>query len=415
MDEKETIESVPLDTSNLPMHTGSVLFTLFLIFFLGVSDNQMLSPLMPLMAEEFSLEVGALGQFLIPSYAIAAALSALIVGTLSDRFGRRQFLLYATILFSLSLLLTTITKKIELLAFIRFFTGFAAGTLSTCSLAYVGDIFPYKKRGTAMSIVQAGYFAAMIIGVPVGATVASWYGWRASFLLLALLSFSTILLVLLLLPNDYLLFKEHTIGTKESKLKNFASIFKTVPRISSVVTAFLVSSGFAGFIYYMGSWLMKSFNLNTIEVGRVFIVIGVASLIGVVGAGPISDKFGKRSISILATLPLALTLLLIPKLYWGIPLFITLLVATVAYAFRQGPLQALATEIVPRNTRGTMTAVRTTASQLGIALSTMICGYIYDSFGYYMVGIFSAVITVSSIISIYFMKVEEVEETTKLK
>src|SRR6476646_6464285 len=141
-----------------PPRAGIVIAVLFLVFFLGSSDNQMISPLLPLIAREFGLKEGEVGQVIGPAYALAAATAALLVGPLSDRFGRRRFLLYASILFGVSLVSVWLVADVRVLAGVRLLTGLAAGTFSTCSIAYVADYFPYKRRGVAMSIVQAGYF-----------------------------------------------------------------------------------------------------------------------------------------------------------------------------------------------------------------------------------------------------------------
>ena len=89
--------------ASVPARAGVVMAILFLIFFLGNSDNQMVSPLLPLIAGEFNLEVGRVGGLMIPAYALAAAGAALLVGPLSDKFGRRNFLLLASVLFCVSL------------------------------------------------------------------------------------------------------------------------------------------------------------------------------------------------------------------------------------------------------------------------------------------------------------------------
>src|SRR3954471_18927569 len=98
----DTVEQV-----GSPERAGLVMAILLLIFFLGTSDNQMISPLLPLIAKDFGYgdQVGEVGRLMGPAYALAAAFAALLVGPISDKFGRRRFLLYASILFGLSLLL----------------------------------------------------------------------------------------------------------------------------------------------------------------------------------------------------------------------------------------------------------------------------------------------------------------------
>ena len=384
---------------------GIVLTVLFLVFFLGISDNQMVSPLLPLMAKEFHLADGDIGKMIAPAYAFAAAIAALIVGPASDHFGRRRFLLFASIVFGLSLLSVGLITGLRMLTAVRFFTGLAAGTFSTCSVAYVGDHFPYHKRGSAMSIVQAGYFVALVVGVPLGSLLAERAGWRAGFMAFGALAVIVFFLVLALLPEDK---HRHGVHSQSSdaggRFKSIRLVFQTKERVAAIAAAFFVSAGFVGFILYMGAWLTQTLGLKTRQVGLVFAVVGIASLIGAIAAGPIADKLGKRGVSLISTMVLAGTLALIPILHWGAVLFATFLAASLAFAFRQGPVQALATELVPRRARGALVATRTTASQVGIGISTAVCGYLYDAYGYRAVGFFCAVISLGAAVCITMMR-----------
>lgn len=384
---------------------------LLLIFFLGTSDNQMISPLLPLIAREFNLDEGAVGEKLGPAYALAAAISSLFIGSLSDRFGRHRFLLYATILFGLSLLATFFIKDAASLAAVRVLTGLAAGTFSTCSVAYVGDYFPYERRATAMSIVQAGYFFAFVLGIPVAALIAQAQGWRASFVAFGGLSLLAFFLVLLCLPADKHLMTHHT-SEDAKRFDNLKLVFGNRERIASIFAAFCVSCGFVGFLFYLGSWLVKNFAAQPRTVGFIFIAVGVVSLVAAFIAGPIADRFGKRFISIVSTLLLALMLFIIPGFGFGFWLFASFLTAALAFAFRQGPVQALATELVPTHARGTLVAMRNTASQIGIAVSTWVSGHLFDQYGYGAVGLFCGLVSIAAAVFILLMK-EPVKETAQ--
>jgi len=393
------------DQTSSPPRAGVVIAILFLIFFLGSSDNQMISPLLPLIAREFGLKEGEVGQVIGPAYALAAATAALLIGPISDRFGRRTFLLYASVLFGLSLAAVGMIADLRVLAGVRLLTGLAAGTFSTCSIAYVADYFPYKRRGVAMSVVQAGQFLALAVGVQLANNIAQWKGWRISFVFFGLLSLVAFLAVLTSLPED----KHHITREDPSQIvarrfHNIRLLFDNRERIAAIVAAFFVSGGFVGFFFYLGSWLKQSLQFTTREFDIVFFVIGVALLIGVVVAGPVSDKFGKRGLSIVSTIVLAAMLLIIPTLGRGFVLFVSLMAAALAFAFRQGPLQALATELVPRRSRGTLVAARNTASQIGIAIATLACGQLYDRLGYRAVGLFSGIVTLGAAVCIFIMR-----------
>ncbi len=389
-----------------PPRAGVVIAILFLIFFLGSSDNQMISPLLPLIAREFGLREGEVGQVIGPAYALAAASAALLIGPLSDRYGRRRFLLYASVLFGLSLAAVGTITDLRILAGVRLFTGLAAGTFSTCSIAYVADYFPYKRRGVAMSIVQAGYFGALVIGVQIANNIAQWKGWRISFVFFGVLSMVAFFAVLTLLPEDKHLMNEDEDSTEtvSRRFHNIRMLFDNRERIAAIAAAFFVSGGFVGFFFYLGSWLKQTLSFTTREFDIVFAIIGLMLLIGVVIAGPVSDKLGKRGVSILSTIVLSAMLLLIPTLNRGVLLYVSLMAAALSFAFRQGPLQALATELVPRRSRGTLVAARNTASQIGIAIATLSCGQLYDHLGYRAVGVFSGIISLAAAVCIFIMK-----------
>lgn len=391
------------DNAKSPPKAGLVMIILLLIFFLGTSDNQMISPLLPLIAREYGLEAGQVGEQIGPAYALAAALAALFVGPFSDRVGRRQFLLYAAVLFSLSLLSVFLIEGIGALGAVRLVTGLAAGTFSTCAIAYVGDYFPYERRATAMSVVQAGYFGALVFGVPVATVIAQALGWRVSFAFFGALALTVFFCVLFLLPEDRGLLKATATGERR-RLGNLRVAFSSRERLASIIAAFCVSCGFVGFLFYLGSWLVSDFGMLPRNVGFVFIAVGVVSLMGAFVAGPVADRVGKRSVSILSSLVLAAALFAIPRFPFGVWLFASFLTAALAFAFRQGPLQALATELVPAHARGALVAMRNTASQLGIAVSTWASGALFDRYGYKAVGIFCGTVTLAAVIFIAAMK-----------
>lgn len=383
-----------------------VMIVLLLIFFLGTSDNQMISPLLPRIAEDFGYgtNVGEVGRLLYPAYALAAAAAALLIGPLSDKYGRRRFLLYAAVVFGLSLLAAALIHNLYLLAAVRMITGVAAGTFSTCSIAYVADYFPYERRGVAMSVVQAGYFFALVLGVPLANQVANWKSWRLSFTLFGVVSIITFALVAALLPEDKHTMAEMNLSKRMARrFDNIRITFEGRSRVAAIVAAFFVSGGFVGFFSYLGSWLKQGLKLSPTAINSFFALVGVALLIGAFVAGPVADKFGKRGLSILATLALAPTLVLIPYLGWGVMLFVVFLISALAFAFRQGPLQALATELVPRRARGALVAVRNTASQIGIATATLASGALYDKLGFTAVGLLSGALTLCAAACILMM------------
>jgi DHA1 family bicyclomycin/chloramphenicol resistance-like MFS transporter len=79
--------------------------TLFGVLFLTAVDNQMLIPLLPSMARDLNVSFGSIA-LLFSVYAFTGALVNLVIGPLTDRFGRLPFLRAALLLFAVLAFLT---------------------------------------------------------------------------------------------------------------------------------------------------------------------------------------------------------------------------------------------------------------------------------------------------------------------
>ncbi|MGI8783099.1 MAG: MFS transporter [Acidobacteriota bacterium] len=366
---------------------GSVQFVLFLLFFVGVGDSQMLSPTLPLIAADLGVGIGAAGSWLGTFYALAAGLAALTTGPLSDRFGRKFFLRIGLTLVALAGLVVPLAGGLEQLAAVRLVAGFGGGILSTCSIAYAGDFIRYQRRGRAMGVIQSAYFAAFVVTIPVASFLAGNWGWHAAYLATGVLAVLAWPVLQWWLPDDRL--RPHAQGhfLDLVRLRQHRRIY------AAVAGSFFVSAGFVGFLQYFGSFLAEQFSLSVSRVGIVFLVVGVASVVGSVLGGALSDKLGKRPTVVGCSAVLAVLLVATARSESLIGVFGFVLAAAVAYAFRQGPLQALVTGLVPTGVRGAFVAMRNTMSQFGVAFGSMLCGELYTLGGFSAVGWASGVLT----------------------
>src|SRR2546427_11893045 len=154
----------------------------------------------------------------------------------------------------------------------RALTGLAAGTISTCAIAYAGDWFPYKVRGKAIGLISSAYFAAPIVGVPLAGQIADRFGWRRVFLFFAALAL-VVSCVSLALPKETLNLRPATDRFRAS-LRVFGSFLRKGDLVAALGIAFLVSAGLVGFISYIGQWLNQRHNPSTSSITLVFMVGG---------------------------------------------------------------------------------------------------------------------------------------------
>jgi multidrug resistance protein len=364
----------------------TVALILFGVLFLGVSDTQLVAPLLPLIARDLGTTPGHAG-IIVTTYSLAAAAFALVVGPLSDRLGRKKILISGLALFALSSFLTYHVSSFTYLIILRAATGLSAGTLSTSALSFAGDYYPYQQRGRAMGILSMGYFVAFVIGVPLGALTAARLGWQWVFACLSAGSIVVLFVALSGLPHDRPRAKRDRAGL------TMLNHFRSADRLSGVVAAFLTSGGIVGFLTYLGAWLNGVHGVSVEGIGLLFMLAGVGAVAASPLSGWLSDHAGKRTVIVWANVMLAFLFILVARANWGPGLILGIGALSVAASARQAPLHALSTEIVGSDTRGEYIALRNAASQAGIAAVAAISASVFDLSGFGGVSLVAAFVT----------------------
>jgi DHA1 family purine base/nucleoside efflux pump-like MFS transporter len=372
-----------------------VIANLFLLLFLGLADNQMIAALLPSLVKSLGISLSTAG-LLVVVYSLAAAVAAFFSGTLSDHYGRRRFLLAGAGLFAVASWGAAQSHTLNELILARALTGFAAGTLSTCSITFAADWFAYNVRGRAIGLISSAYFAAPILGVPIAAQIADRFGWQRAFLFFAGLA-GVAMLATLRLPRERL--NPLPSSTKlRTATRAFRSFLTRRDTAAALVIAFLVSGGLVGFLTYIGEWLNSSFGLPTRTIGWVFMLGGLVAVGSAPLGGILSDRWGKRAVSIASNVLLAGAVAFVPFLPWGLGLLGVFALASLGAAFRQGPLTALMTEMVPAAQRGSFIALRNISSQMGIGATAYLGGVLFQKSGYAAVTTLCAAMTAAVVI-----------------
>ena len=388
-----------------PQRPRVIIATLFGVLFLATTDNQLLIPLLPTLGREFGVSVQSLG-WLFSSYALAAGLFSLLVGPLSDRFGRVVFLRLGLVFFCLIAICTYLVQGYSQLFWFRTMTGLTAGLLSTCTASFVGDFFPYERRGRVMGVVVSSYFAALILGVPLAAWVAQVWNWRGIFLASSLLAVLLLVCTLLFFPGD-----------RFSSGRSAGASWSVYPRLilqretaAAVVVSFGVSGATLAFLTFISDYLDQNFGLRPFQISWLFLTAGVAAAVGSPIAGWISDRFTKRRVFLAANTVLIVPLLALDRLGWGVPLIGLFFLISLCISFRQTALHTLQTELVQGRERGTFLALRNAYSQLGISISVLVAGNLYSQIGYQGVTVWAALLTLFSSTIFYFLIEEPMEK-----
>lgn len=110
--------------------------------------------------------------WLVSVYAIMQFIASPILGSLSDRFGRRKIILVALFGSAIDYVIMGLAPTLGWLFVARVISGATAGALATCN-AYIADVTPPEKRAQGFGIVGAAFGFGFVIGPAIGGYLGS--------------------------------------------------------------------------------------------------------------------------------------------------------------------------------------------------------------------------------------------------
>ena len=362
-------------------HTYLILFALWLMMFSASSQVVIVIPILPEISQ--TLGINELWQgVLLGSYAFALGLSAVVTGPISDRVGRRRILIIGASLMSVALVLHTVAASFTLLLIMRTLAGVGGGILSGGSVAYIGDYFPYDRRGWANGWVMSGTAFGQIAGVPIGKLLATAYGYRWPFVMFAVTMGLAAVLIWYVVPavNAHLDPQRLTV---RRMVKKYVRLVRRSEIVAAVATYFLMFLGIGLFASFLPTWLEVEIGISGSQIALLFAVGGLANIIAAPVAGHISDSTGRKPLVIASCLGLSAAIIVAPYLIdgFGMAAFLFFL-AMVAVGIRISPLQALMTALVPDARRGLLMGLAVGFGQVGFGVGSFIAGLTYGPYGY---------------------------------
>ena len=116
------------------------------------------------------------------AYVACSTVSTLLLGKLSDLYGRRNLLLFAIGLFVAASLLCGAAQSINQLIAARALQGIGGGGIWGLTFATVGDIVPPRERGRYFGLFTSVFALASVVGPLVGGVIVDNVSWRWIFL-----------------------------------------------------------------------------------------------------------------------------------------------------------------------------------------------------------------------------------------
>jgi predicted MFS family arabinose efflux permease len=370
-----------------------ILAALWLMMFSASSQLIIMVPILPEIAETLGVNAFWRGM-LLTAYALSLGVSALLTGPASDRIGRQRILLYGTGLMAVTLALHTVAANYVLLIIMRLLAGVAGGMLSGGSVAYVGDYFPYDKRGWANGWVMSGTAFGQVAGIPIGKVLATSFGYRWPFLMFAITMGGAAVLIWRYVPRANANLDDEPL-TPRRVLRKYRRVLEGSAVVGAVGAYFLMFCGLGLFTTFLPTWLETTIGLSGYSVALLFAIGGSANVMASPLAGTISDQVGRKPLVVWACLALSACILVAPFVITGFTLAaILFFLAMVTVGVRISPLQSLLTALVPSQRRGLLMGLAISIGQAGFGIGSFVASTTYVPYGYASNAIAGAIATI---------------------
>lgn len=158
------------------------------------------SDLLPSLYAVSQEEAIAKAGWLISAYALGVVVGAPTIAALAARFPRKQLLLALLAAFTVGTAASAILPSFGLVLFARFAAGLPHGAYFGVAALVAASLMGPGKRGQGIAIVLSGLTISNVFGVPAITLLGQVAGWRAAYLVVALLFAATVVAVWLVVP-----------------------------------------------------------------------------------------------------------------------------------------------------------------------------------------------------------------------
>ncbi|MFC1459997.1 multidrug effflux MFS transporter [Microvirga arabica] len=256
-------------------------------------------PSMPGMARALGVDFTTI-QLTLSLYLGAMALGQLIIGPLSDRFGRRPVLLIGLLTFVAGSILCLLAQSIGVLIFGRIVQAIGGCAGITLSRAIVRDLYGRNQVASMIAYVTMGMAVAPMIAPTIGGLLETFFGWRASFAFLIV--FGGLALVF---AYWWLRETNHNRASGEAVrelLQGYGSLFRSRLFWGYTLVTSFVSAMFFAFLAGAPYVMIELLGRSPAEYGFYFAMVPCGYILGNFVTGRIAGTMGPNRMILAGTL-----------------------------------------------------------------------------------------------------------------
>lgn len=374
--------SSPAPAPNRPLHRDPNLLVVFSVTLTAMLAVSAVAPAFPDVARALDVTPEAVG-LLITVFTLPGIFLTPVLGILADRYGRKQVLVPALVLFAVAGSACSLARSFEVLLVLRFLQGVGAASLGSLNVTVMGDLYRGRVLTTAMgynaSVLSVGTAAYPAIG---GALAI--LGWWVPFAL-PILGLATAAGVLFCLETvevprtadlrPYLREALRGMGTR-----------KVLGLLLAALLTFVVLYG--AYTTFIPLHLAARFGSSSFSIGLIMTVGSLSTAVTAARLGILSRFLSRERLIHLSFALYALSFVVIPWLpgHWWVAIPVALF--GVAQGLNYPVILALLAGLAPMEHRAIFMSAHTMALRIGQTLGPLVMAGAYGLWG--MDGVFLA-------------------------
>lgn len=299
-----TLPAAPPGVPTTRRERLQLVLTLGALVALGPLTIDMYLPALPAIVDDLATSQATV-QLTLTGTLAGLALGQLLVGPLSDTFGRRRPLLVGVSLHVVASLLCLLAPNVAVLGGLRVLQGVGAASATVVAMAIVRDLFVGRAAATLFARLMLVLGVAPVLAPTVGGEVLRFVSWRGVFAVLALLGLGLIVVAARAVPETLPPARRRPVGLGDT-LRTYRGLLRDRTFVGLIVVAGLTMSGMFGYVAGSSFVFQGQFGLDEQQFGLLF---GAGALFLI--AGTQANAALLRRVEPRTLLPAALVLALV--------------------------------------------------------------------------------------------------------